>query len=262
MDRPQPESWRAPQVGAKLRVMDDLRLGDVVWMDSRKDEVHIRRCRGDQPLPAGAPLFSVALDPGTGRVVFRRIDDAQKWRLPEATRSGIWALTRRASRGAYAIEGPLPGPWKPTSVYRRAVADGSIVPARVVDEGAGTPARRMARIPARLIEPALRTCANRLAADLLARLQGEGGPALVKATRPYPRREALRIYRRKAAKGDRPVVRTEGYRELFAALDAAPAGEVIVHGLTFADTVYLVFTDAARTECLGVLRKRRLTEEP
>ena len=32
-----------------------------------------------------------------------------------------------------------------------------------------------------------------------------------------------------------------------------------MHGVTFADAVYLVFTDGARRHCLGVLRKRRET---
>ncbi|HEX6104815.1 MAG TPA: alpha/beta hydrolase [Gemmatimonadales bacterium] len=119
------------------------------------------------------------------------------------------------------------------------------------------------RIPAAAVTPALGTCAHPLAADLLARLRARGGDATpTKTTRAFSRRDASRIYRRKAAKGDRPTVRTEGYAELLAALDAAPDGEVIVHGLTFSDAVYLVFTDPGRTECLGVLRKRRLSAIP
>jgi hypothetical protein len=39
-----------------------------------------------------------------------------------------------------------------------------------------------------------------------------------------------------------------------------PEGEVIVHGVTFADAVYLVLTDPGRQHCLGVLRKRRLAQ--
>jgi hypothetical protein len=117
----------------------------------------------------------------------------------------------------------------------------------------------MARVPASVVEPALSACADRLAADLLARLRAPGGDAApATATRPFSRRAALQIYGRKAAKGDRPTVRTEGYPELLASLAAVPAGEVIVHGLRFTDTVYLVLTDATRTECLGILRKQRL----
>jgi len=112
---------------------------------------------------------------------------------------------------------------------------------------------------ASVVELALSMSADPLAVELLARLRAEVGvPTPAKATRPFSRRAALRIYRQKAAKGDRPAVRTDGYPALLAALDAAPDGEVIVHGVTFADAVYLVFTDPGRTECLGVLRKRRL----
>ena len=81
---------------------------------------------------------------------------------------------------------------------------------------------------------------------------------MAKATRAYPRREALRIYHRKAAQGDRSSVRTEGYARLLAALTADPDGDVVVHGLSFSHEVYLVFTDPARTHCVGVLRKTRL----
>lgn len=117
----------------------------------------------------------------------------------------------------------------------------------------------MTRILATVVTPALGTCTDRLAADLLARLRAQGAEATpTKATQPFSRRAAWQIYRQKAAKGDRPTVRTEGYPELLATLEADPEGEVIVHGLTFPDAVYLVFTDTARTECLGVLCKRRL----
>jgi hypothetical protein len=53
-------------------------------------------------------------------------------------------------------------------------------------------------------------------------------------------------------------VRTDGYAVLLAALAATPEDRVIVNGVTFADAVYLVFTDPSRQHCLGVLRKRRL----
>lgn len=117
----------------------------------------------------------------------------------------------------------------------------------------------MGRIAASIVQPALSRSVDPLAVDLLARLRtraGETTPA--KTTRPFPRRAASRIYRQKAAKGDRPTVRTDGYPELLATLDAVSEGDVIVHGVTFADAVYLVFTDSARSECLGVLRKLRL----
>jgi hypothetical protein len=120
----------------------------------------------------------------------------------------------------------------------------------------------MTRIAASAVEPALRMSADPLAADLLARLQREAAaPTPAKATRPFSRRSALRIYRQKAAKGDRPTVRTDGYPSLLAALGAASEGEVIVHGVTFPDAVYLVFTDPGRKQCLGVLRKRRLARD-
>jgi hypothetical protein len=117
----------------------------------------------------------------------------------------------------------------------------------------------MPRIVASVVELALSMSADPLAAELLARLRAEVVvPTLAKATRPFSRRAALRIYRQKAAKGDRPTVRTDGYPALLATLSAAPEGEAIVHGVRFADAVYLVFTDPGRRECLGVLRKRRL----
>jgi hypothetical protein len=117
----------------------------------------------------------------------------------------------------------------------------------------------VAHIAVSVIEPAIRASADPLAADLVARLRQEAGtPPRAKATRPFSRRAALEIYRRKAAQGDRPTVRTDGYPALLAALGAMAEGEVIVHGVTFAETVYLVFTDPTRERCLGVLRKRRL----
>jgi hypothetical protein len=117
----------------------------------------------------------------------------------------------------------------------------------------------MPRIVASVVELALSMSADPLAAELLARLRAEVVvPTPAKATRPFSRRAALRIYRQKAAKGDRPTVRTDGYPALLATLNAAPEGEAIVHGVRFADAVYLVFTDPGRRECLGVLRKRRL----
>jgi len=117
----------------------------------------------------------------------------------------------------------------------------------------------VAKISPSVVEPALLASADPLAAELLARLRGNAAVGLsAKATRPVSRREALRLYQRKAALGDRAAVRTEGYGSLFAALGAAPEGEVIIHGLTFADAVYLVFTDPGRTRCVGVLRKVRL----
>jgi hypothetical protein len=87
----------------------------------------------------------------------------------------------------------------------------------------------MARIVASMVEQALSMSADPLAAELLARLRAEViVPPPAKATR------------------------------LLATLSAAPEGETIVHGVTFADAVYLVFTDPGRSECVGVLRKRRL----
>lgn len=117
----------------------------------------------------------------------------------------------------------------------------------------------MARIAVSVLEPALRASIDPLAVDLIARLQHRADPPIrVTTTQPFSRLTALQIYRAKAAKGDRPAVRTEGYPALLAALHAAAVGEVIVHGITFADEVYLLFTDAARRQCLGMLRKRRL----
>lgn len=117
----------------------------------------------------------------------------------------------------------------------------------------------MALVDVRVLEPAIRASVDPLALDLAARLQHlVGAPPRATTTRPYSGQAALEIYRRKAAKGDRPLVQTEGYPALLAALGARPEGEVVVHGVTFADAVYLVFTDAARRHCLGVLRKRRL----
>jgi hypothetical protein len=117
----------------------------------------------------------------------------------------------------------------------------------------------MARIAVSVVEAALRTSVDPLAADLLVRLRQQGSaPPLPKTTRPFSRRAALEIYQRKAVKGDRATVYTEGYPALLGALEATSEDEVIVHGVTFVDTVYLVFTDAARRHCVGVLRKRRL----
>jgi hypothetical protein len=121
----------------------------------------------------------------------------------------------------------------------------------------------MARILPSLIEPALRASGDPLAADLLKRLDGAAAEApTAKATRPFSRRVALQVYQHKAALGDRAHVRTEGYARLFAALSAAPDEQVIVHGVTFTEVVYLVFTDASRTECVGVLRKVRISRGP
>jgi hypothetical protein len=120
----------------------------------------------------------------------------------------------------------------------------------------------MARVSPDVLEPALIASVEPLAADLLERLHRESDVPTSKATRPFPRTEALRVYRRKAAQGDRARVRTEGYSALLAALSEAPESEVVVHGLAFADAVYLVFTDPGRTHCLGILRKRRLPLVP
>jgi hypothetical protein len=115
----------------------------------------------------------------------------------------------------------------------------------------------MARIAPSALEPALRAGSDPLAADLLARLlRTPATPHPAKATRPYPIRTALRIYRRKALEGDRAGVHTDGYPALLAALSACPEGDVIVHGVRFADAVFLVFTDPERRHCLGLLRKR------
>jgi hypothetical protein len=120
----------------------------------------------------------------------------------------------------------------------------------------------MPSIATSVVEPALRASADPLAADLLARLRpGETQPVRARATRPFSRRTALRIYRHKAAKGDRRAVRTDGYPALLAGLGEAVESDVIVHGVAFADAVYLVFTDPARTRCLGVLRKRLLERD-
>ena len=120
----------------------------------------------------------------------------------------------------------------------------------------------MASIGVGLVESAIRASADPLAVDLVARLQQVGGePPRAKTTRPFYTRAALEIYQRKASKGDRPAVRTEGYPALLGALRASPEEQVILHGVTFSDTVYLVFTDVARRHCLGVLRKRRLAPD-
>jgi hypothetical protein len=121
----------------------------------------------------------------------------------------------------------------------------------------------MVRILPSVIEPALRSSADPLAADLLKRMGAEAAEApSAKATRPFSRRKALRVYQNKAAQGDRAPVRTEGYDRLFAALGAAPDEKVIVHGVTFSEAVYLVFTDPSRTQCVGVLRKVRISRGP
>jgi hypothetical protein len=117
----------------------------------------------------------------------------------------------------------------------------------------------MGNISVSLLEPALHGSRDPLAGDLVSRLRQQA-PIRVRATRPYSRRAALEVYERKAAKGDRPWVRTEGYPFLLAALGATAEGQLIVHGVTFADAVYLVFTDPARQHCLGVLRKRLLSQ--
>jgi hypothetical protein len=115
----------------------------------------------------------------------------------------------------------------------------------------------MADVSVSVVEPALRASDDPLAAELLARLRRQP-PIRVRATRPYPRGAALELYQRKAAKGDRPWVRTDGYAALLDALSATPEDQVIIHGVTFPDAVYLVFTDSTRRRCLGLLRKRRL----
>src|SRR6266545_7290795 len=117
----------------------------------------------------------------------------------------------------------------------------------------------MPSIAPSIVEPALRASADPLAADLLARLRPDAAePIRARATHPFSRREALRIYRSKAVKGDRRAVCTDGYPALLAALGATLEHEVIVHGVAFPDAVFLVFTDPGRTHCLGVLRKRLL----
>ena len=121
----------------------------------------------------------------------------------------------------------------------------------------------MARIAASVLEPALRAATDPLGADLLARLRRAAAPPHpVKATRPYPIRTALRIYRQKALEGDRPGVITDGYPELLAALSELPEGDVVVHGVRFPDAVFLAFTDPGRRRCLGVLRKRLSGPDP
>lgn len=116
----------------------------------------------------------------------------------------------------------------------------------------------MARIATSALEPALLAGSDPLAADLLARLRrAPATPPPAKTTRPYPIRTALRIYRQKARKGDRPGIHTDGYPALLATLSALPEEAVVVHGVRFADAVFLVFTDPPRQRCLGVLRKRR-----
>jgi hypothetical protein len=121
----------------------------------------------------------------------------------------------------------------------------------------------MVRIAVSALERALEASVAPLAADLLVRLrQDPGAPPQAKTTRPFSRRAALELYQRKAAKGDRPWVRTEGYPALLAALGASPVGHVVVHGVTFVDAVYLVFTDPTRQRCVGVLRKQRLPQGP
>lgn len=119
----------------------------------------------------------------------------------------------------------------------------------------------MPSIAPHVVEPALQASADPLAADLLARLRHEAPePIRARATHPFSRREALRIYRDKAGKGDRPSVRTDGYPALLAALAEALDGEVVVHGVTFSDAVYLVFTDPHRIHCLAVVRKQLLLD--
>ena len=119
----------------------------------------------------------------------------------------------------------------------------------------------MVRVAAGIVEPALLGSEDPLAADLLDRLRQEGSvPVRATATRPFDRRAALAIYQRKAAKGDRNTVRTEGYPRRLSALATSAEPEVIVHGVAFADTVYLVITDAARRHCVGMLRKWRTVE--
>lgn len=117
----------------------------------------------------------------------------------------------------------------------------------------------MGDISVSVLATALQGSFNPLAGDLVSRLARQA-PTRVRATRPYARQSALELYKRKAAKGDRPGVRTDGYPTLLAALGSTPEGQLIVHGVTFADAIYLVFTDPTCRQCLGVLRKRRLTQ--
>jgi hypothetical protein len=121
----------------------------------------------------------------------------------------------------------------------------------------------MARISPNVLEAVLLASSDPLAAELLGRLRGEGFTTpRAKVTRAFSRLEALRVYRQKAALGDRAGVQTEGYAALLARLSAPREGHVTVHGVTFADAVYLVFTNPGRTELVGVLRKVRLPPEP
>ncbi len=119
----------------------------------------------------------------------------------------------------------------------------------------------MGNISVSALEPALHASSDPLAGDLVSRLERQA-PTRVTSTRPYSRRAALELYKGKAARGDRPWVRTDGYPVLFDTLEAMSDGQLIVHGVTFADVVYLVFTDPTRQHCLGVLRKRRLPHGP
>jgi hypothetical protein len=119
----------------------------------------------------------------------------------------------------------------------------------------------MARVSPDVLEAALAGSGDPLAAELLGRLRSRLEPPTAKATRPVSRREALSVYRRKAAQGDRSHVRTEGYPAFLEALAQAPEAHVIVHGLAFAEVVYLVLTDRNRRRCIGVLRKVRLRTE-
>jgi hypothetical protein len=116
----------------------------------------------------------------------------------------------------------------------------------------------MARVSPDVLEAALAGSGDPLAAELLGRLRSRLEPPTAKATRPVSRREALSVYRRKAAQGDRSHVRTEGYPAFLEALAQAPEADVIVHGLAFAEVIYLVLTDRNRRRCIGVLRKVRL----
>ncbi len=119
----------------------------------------------------------------------------------------------------------------------------------------------MARVSPDVLEAALAGSGDPLAADLLRRLRSRREPPTTKATRPVSRREALAVYRRKAAQGDRSHVRTEGYPAFLEALAETTEADIIVHGLAFAEVVYLVLTDRTRTRCIGVLRKVRLRTE-
>ena len=87
----------------------------------------------------------------------------------------------------------------------------------------------MASISVNVLERALHGSVDPLASDLVARLR-EQAPTRARATRPYSWRAAFELYKRKAAQGDQPLVRTDGYPVLLAALGATPEGQVIVHG--------------------------------